>query len=278
MVEYPRTSEEELPELYEELDQMADAIAEVLTTYFPTHEASEGTRIVFDDATPEGYLNAMWADPEVMVPFFQKISGLPDREFERQYGYRNIGSGLRGRTTDFRDEEKAITFAEALNDLLPPELYLETLLFTFLTMWENDQRRHYRARYEENVREYLTEQGYPTFKGNSLPGEPDIVIPESRPYEVIGEIRVIQQKDKKKRFKEFGSEARVAENNFPDASFVVIANVGRYVTETDREGLRQEIYDEAAGPIDAIFFQDELDDLVDQLAEWKVTRQSTLSD
>lgn len=253
---------------------MADAVSEVLTAQFPTRKTDESTRVIFADAVPEDYLDAMWANSGVMVPFFQKVSGLSDREFERQFGYRNVGSSLRGRKTDFRDEEKAIAFAEALDDLLPPELSLETLLYTFVTMWENDQRRHYRARYEETVRDYLAEQGFANFKGNSLPGEPDLVVPEDEPYEVTGEVRVIQQKDKKKRFKEFGSEARVADQHFPDAYFVVVANVGRHVTETDREALRREIYDEAAGPIDAIVFQDELDDLVDRLDEWGVTRRS----
>lgn len=278
MVDYPRTSEEELPDLYDELDRMLDQIERVLRMQFPVRDAGEGDKVVFGDASTDNYLDAMWADPESMVPFFQKISGLPDREFERQYGIRNIGSSLRGRKTDFRNEDKAIAFAEALDDILPAELYLETLLYTFVTMWENDQRRHYRARYEDTVLEHLNDQGFPASKGNKLPGEPDIVVPESDPYEVTGEIRVIQQKDKKKRFKEFGSEARVAKEHFPETYFVVVANVGNYITTVDREELRQEIYDEAAGPIDRIVFQDELDDLVDQLDEWDVTRQSTLSD
>lgn len=277
MVEYPRTSEEELPELYEELDEMLARIETVLREHFPTRSAGDDIKVEFAEATAEDYLDAMWADSEVMVPFFQKITGLSDREFERQFGYRNIGSKMRGRKTDFRDEEPARAFGEVLEDLFPPELYRETLLFTFVTMWENDQRRHYRARYEDTVREFLTEQGFQNFKGNSEPGEPDLVIPDSRPYEVTGEVRVIQQKDKKKRFKEFGSEARIADEHFPDARFVVVANVGRYVNEVDREGLRQEIYDEAAGPIDAIFFQDELDEFVERLQEWGVSRQSTPS-
>jgi len=278
VVDYPRTSEEELPELYDELDRMLEQIERVLRMQFPLRDVGEGDKVVFKNASTDNYLDAMWADPEAMVPFFQKISGLPDREFERQYGIRNVGSSLRGRKTDFRNEDRATTFAEAVDELLPDELYLETLLYTFVTIWENDQRRHYRARYEETVLDHLNERGYPAFKGNSLPGEPDIVIPENEPYEVTGEIRVIQQKDKKKRFKEFGSEARVAEEHFPDTYFIVVANVGNYITTVDREELREEIYEEAAGPIDRIVFQDELDDLVAQFDEWGITRQETLSD
>lgn len=275
MINYPRTSEDELPELYEKLDDLLERIERVLKEYFPTRSTDHGVRIVFNEATSDDYLDAMWADSEAMVPFFQKITGLTDREFDRQFGRRNIGS-LEGRETDFREEEKAGEFAEALEVILPSDLYLETLLFTFATMYENDQRRHFRAQYEETVRDYLAEHGYPNFKGNSLPGEPDIVIPDSQPYEVTGEVRVIQQKDRKKRFKEFGSEARVAKQHFPNANFIVVVNLGQYMENVDRDMLREEILSEAAGPIDAIFFHDELDELVEQLHEWKVTRQSKL--
>lgn len=275
MINYPRTSEDELPELYEKLDDLLERIERVLKEHFPTRSTDHGVRIVFNEATSDDYLDAMWADSEAMVPFFQKITGLTDREFDRQFGRRNIGS-LEGRETDFREEEKAGEFAEALEVILPSDLYLETLLFTFATMYENDQRRHFRAQYEETVRDYLAEHGYPNFKGNSLPGEPDIVIPDSQPYEVTGEVRVIQQKDRKKRFKEFGSEARVAKQHFPNANFIVVVNLGQYMENVDRDMLREEILSEAAGPIDAIFFHDELDELVEQLHEWKVTRQSKL--
>jgi hypothetical protein len=61
--------------------------------------------------------------------------------------------------------------ADALVDLLPNDLALETVLFAFVKLWENDQRRHERAKYEEYVREHLEEHGYPNFKGNTLPGE-----------------------------------------------------------------------------------------------------------
>jgi hypothetical protein len=272
VVDYPRASEAELPELYETLDDQLDRAENVLRAEFRVRDAGEHDVVVFGAATAEQYLGALWADPEVMVPFFQKVSGLPDREFQRQYGVRNVGSRLRNRKTDFREEPEATTFAEALEEILPDELAVETLLYTFVTMWESDQRRHYRARYEETVLEYVRDRGFSAFKGNSLTGEPDLVVPDSPPYEVIGEIRVIQQKDKKKRFKEFGSEARVADREFPDAKFVVVANVGHYVTTVDREELRAEIHDEAAGPIDAVVFQDELEDLVERFDEWGISR------
>lgn len=143
-------------------------------------------------------------------------------------------------------------------------------------MWENDQRRHVRAGYERDVRDILESHGYPNFKGNSLPGEPDFVIPETDPYEVIGEVRVIQPRDYKKRFKEFGSEARAANTHFPDAKFVALAHVGRQIERRDRDTLRKMVHDSSAAEIHAVFFQDEIDQLVSQLDDWGISQQSTL--
>jgi len=276
VIQYPRTSESELPELYNELDRMLETADSVLREQFHVETNGNADSVVFADATEQDFLDALWADTETMVPFFQKVSGLPDREFERQYGISGIGSKLRGRKTDFRDEEHAQTFAKALNELLPPRLSVEALLFAFVKLWENDQRRHYRARYEGKVLDHLNDGGFPAFKGNKLPGEPDIVIPDTEPYEVTGEVRVIQQKDRKKRFKEFGSEARTAEEHFPDAKFVVVANVGRLIEREDREDVRDDIHTSAAAHIDGVFFQDELDELISQLSEWGVTQQQKL--
>lgn len=147
------------------------------------------------------------------------------------------------------------------------------MLFAFVKMWENDQRRHERAKYEEYVREYLEEHGYPNFKGNTLPGEPDFVVPTEQPYEVVGEVRVIQQRDQQKRFKEFGSEARAAAENFPGAKFVAVANVTQFNLRERREELREEVHRASAATIDAVVFQDELDRLVDHLNEWGVIRE-----
>lgn len=270
MVKYPKPNIEELPELYDDLDELIREAESALRDHFNIKkEKDNGEKVIFADASKEDFLEALWEDSEVMVPFFQKIAGLPDREFERLYGYSNIGS-LRDRKTDFRGEEKAVTFAEALEELLPDELYLETPLYTFIKMWENDQRRHRRAEYEDEVRTFLKKQGYSAFKGNKLPGEPDVVIPESPPYEVIGEVRVIQPRDYQKRFKEFGSEARSARINFSDIKFIAIANLPLHDVRNRREKLRESIHKASAADIDAVIFQDELDKLVELLKKWDI--------
>jgi hypothetical protein len=255
------------------LDDLLDEAETALRRHFVIETDECGhERIVFGKATTSDFLDALWEDSHSLMPLFQKITGLPDPEFERLYGEKNIGN-LRDRKTDFRDEEQAVKFADALVDLLPDDLALETVLFAFVKMWENDQRRHERAKYEEYVREYFEEHGYPNFKGNTLPGEPDFVVPTEEPYEVVGEVRVIQQRDQRKRFKEFGSEARAAAENFPDAKFVAVANVTQFNLRERREALREEVHKASAANIHAVAFQDELDRLVDHLNEWGVTRE-----
>lgn len=262
--------------MYDDIDTMLSAAEEELRSHFSIR-GEETERVDFAAATPDDYLAAMDANHDVMVALMQKVAGLPDREFERQYGVGDIGSRLRGRKTSFADDEDAEVFAEALDDLLPDSLALESVLYAFFKTWEADQRRFYRMRYEDVFREWLAEQGYPNFKGNSLPEEPDFVIPLSEPYEVIGEIRVIQQKDREKRFKEFRSEASEASRNFPDACFMAIANMGAYIERLeDREKLRSVITRSGTSVIDAVFFHDERDEVLEQLEEWGVSRQTTL--
>ena len=277
MSDWPRPSGDELPELYEETREMTERADGILRDYFQVDGSGSMDRIVFDDAGQDDFLRALNADHEVMVPLFQKVAGLPDREFERQYGVSGIGQRLKGRKTTFEGYEPAERFAEVLSNVMPDSLSLESIFYTFFKMRESDQRRFYRMRYEEDIREFLVESGYPNFKGNSLPEEPDFVIPESEPYEVIGEVRVIQRKDREKRFKEFRSEAAAAATNFSDARFVAIANMGAYIEHhDDRESLRDGITKDGSSEIDAVFFHDERDELLDQLSEWGVTRQTKI--
>jgi hypothetical protein len=160
---------------------------------------------------------------------------------------------------------------------MPDSLSLEALLYAFYKSWEGDQRRFYRMRYEDDIRQLLSENGYPTFKGNSLPGEPDFVIPDTEPYEVIGEVRVIQKTDKEKRFKEFRSEASEAKDNFGDIKFVAVANLGKQYLETrDREEVRAEITKNGTSDIDAVVFHDERGDFIETLESWGISRQEKL--
>ena len=277
MSDWSRPSSNELPELYEETEEMIEQADSLLRDYFEVDTSCSMDRIVFDGSDQDDFLRALNADHEIMVPLFQKVAGLPDREFERQYGVSGIGQRLKGRKTTFEGYEPAERFAEVLSEVMPSSLSLESIFYTFFKMRESDQRRFYRMRYEKDIREFLMENGYPNFKGNSLPEEPDFVIPESEPYEVIGEVRVIQRKDREKRFKEFRSEAAAAATNFPDARFVAVANMGAYIEHhDDRESLRDGITKNGSSEIDAVFFHDERDELLDQLSEWGVTRQSKI--
>jgi hypothetical protein len=258
--------------MYEDIDEMVQIAERELRTQFPITKSPE-ERVQFGDADTDDFLAAIDANHEVMIALFQKIAGLPDREFERQYGVRGIGSRFRERKTSLQDVDDAKVFAEALTELLPDSLSMEAILYSFYKSWEGDQRRFYRMRYESEFLEFLNEEGFGAWKGNSLPGEPDIVIPDSGPYDVIGEIRVIQQKDKQKRFKEFRTEAHEAHENFDDIYFVVIANLGRqYLEDHGRETVRNEISKDGKSEIDGVFFHDEREELIQQLEDWDVAR------
>lgn len=273
-MEFPKASEDLLPDLYEELDEAKDIAEKALRTHFPIVNAGEANAVAFGQATKDDFLEAMYEAPEVMVPFFMKVSGLPSREFERVYGMKNIDGMKTWTRKDLRKSEEGQVFAEALVQVLPENLYLETCLYTFYLMWEKDQRRHQRAKYEEVVRERLEEAGFPNRKGEDLPGKPDVVIPPTRPFKVIGEVRDMHRKDFRKRNKNFDSEAKRAKENFPDAKFVVVAKFPKHQIENDRRELRDIVLDLNPDDIDAVIFPDEFENFYQSLEKWGVDRKT----
>jgi len=101
------------------------------------------------------------------------------------------------------------------------------------------------------------------------------VIPRDRPFEVVGEVRVMKPEDIRKRIKNFRDEAREAAENFPDSKFIIVANMPPYAIDGKREVRRDEIG--GRPEIDAVFFRDELEEMLEQLADWGVTKQASLS-
>ncbi|WP_276270911.1 hypothetical protein [Haloarcula litorea] len=273
-IQYPKASEGILPGVYDLLDEHVKRVETVLRDEFTIEERGDTEVILWDEATEQDFLEAMHADSEVMVPFFQKITGLPTREFERVYGIEQVDRIKTWSQKDLRESMRGQELADAVDDLLPEEMYLETALYTFYLMWENDQRRHQRSDYEITVREYLEDQGLSVKKDESIPGQPDLAIPKSPPYKVIGEVRALHRSDFRKRNKNFDSEATKAKQNYPDSKFVVVAKFPQNQVDNNRETLRTEVRS-INDKIDAVFFPDEMDEFIEQLEEWGVDRKPT---
>ncbi|MFC7082265.1 hypothetical protein [Halorussus caseinilyticus] len=273
-MEFPKASEDLLPDLYERLDEANETAESVLRKQFWIENKGNARVVVFGEATKDDFLEAMHEAPEIMVPFFMKISGLPSREFERVYGVKSVDAIKTWTQKDLRESQKGEVFAEALTQVLPDRLYLETCLYTFYLLWENDQRRHQRAKYEQVVRERLEDAGFPNRKGEDLAGKPDIVLPPDKPFKALGEVRDMHRKDFRKRNKNFDSEARRAKENFPDAKFVVVAKFPKHQIDNNRRELRDMVLDLNPDDIDAVIFPDEFDRLYELLEEWGISRST----
>lgn len=273
-MKYPKASEGILPGVYDLLDEHVERVEEALRENFEVEERCDGEVdvILWGEADEDDFLDAMYADPWVMVPFFQKITGLPTREFERVYGIEGVDRIKKWSDKDLRKHTRGQELADAVEDLLPNEMFFETAMYSFYMLWENDQRRHERSDYEITVREYLSDQGISVTKDESLPGQPDLVIPKSPPYKVMGEVRALHRKDFRKRNKNFDSEATKAKANFPSAKFVVVAKFPQNQVDNSREMLRGEVRD-INEKIDAVFFPDEMNEFIEQLEAWGVNRQ-----
>jgi hypothetical protein len=273
-MDFPKASEEILPEVYELLDDQAERAERVLRRHFETVDRGEAEVIKWGEATSKDFAEAMYADPPVMIEFFKKISGLPSREFDRVYGIGDL-ERMKGWTRkDLRETERGQTFAKAMDEVLPDEMFLDTAMYTFYQMAENDQRRHVRSNYENVVLEELKKAGVPAKKDESIEGKPDIAIPEAEPYDVLGEVRALHSKDFKKRVKNFDSEARSAKEAFPEARFVVFAKFPPHQIEKEGEYLRETIK-QVNDHIDAVYFHDEINEFVEQVEKWGVDRDAT---
>lgn len=273
-MDFPKASEGVLPTVYDKLDDGVERAEGIIRDQFEVEDHGEVEVILWEQATEADFAEAMYADPEVMMEFFKKLTGLPAREFDRVYGLDDLDR-IKGWTQkDLRESERGRAFAAAIDDVLPDEMYMETALYTFYLMWENDQRRHVRSNYENVVLDDLEEEGIPAKKDESLPGKPDLVVPHLEPYKVLGEVRSMHRKDFRKRSKNFDSEATKAKKAFPGVKFVVVAKFPPHQVEEEGEYLRSEI--EAINDhIDAVYFDGEIEAFVDQLEEWGVERRET---
>lgn len=277
-MDYPQPDQNLLPKLYEHLDSQVEIVERTLRQHFNVESSSGHEVILFEEASQEDYLEALYEEPEAMVPLFMKLTGLTRRVFGRVYGIEHIDGIKKWKTKDLRETEKGQTFAEAVRDLMPEKLYLETVLYMFYKFWETDRRRSFRRDYEEVILERLQEVGYPAVKDETIKGKPDIAIPRSEPYEVLGEVRAIDIDDFQKRAKNFRDEAESAKDRYPNTRFVAVAKMPKHQLDRRREELRSGL---EAGNIDLVVFQDEMHIFFDRLATWGVSKepiQSTLGE
>lgn len=269
-MDFPKPDEDILPDLFEHLDEQVEIVEQTLRQHFLIENRHGHEIVVFGAADKEDFLEALYENPETMVPFFMKITGLARRVFARVYGVDHIDQMKGWEQKDLRKTEKGQTMAEAVNELLPDKMYLETALFSFYKMWEADKRRTFRREYEAVILERLRDKGYPAKKDETIKGKPDIAIPATTPYEVLGEVRAIDIDDFQKRAKNFRDEATEAKQNYPRAYFVAVAEMPKHQLKRRREKLREGV---EAGNIDLVVFQDEMDLLFDTLEEWGIRKQ-----
>jgi len=268
----PRPNYVEIPQLYEELDSMAQRIGEILVS--SKLFDSDTLTIHFEKAGKKDIIELIKRDPNVMVPFFVMICGFSVRELERLYDIRDIYH-LRSKL----DMVKLNKFAEAIMDNLKYPLHLETVLYKFYKNWEEHQKRHYRGRrIEELVINMLRKREIPAGKIKIIchgdQREIDCAIPpDPDRLRVAIQIRTGVHRDLIKRAKEFSSEFDEILKCYPDVKFVVI-----YFTSPHEEERREEIYrkilDERRGkkPYDLVIVTSKLEEIEEQLVrkleEW----------
>ncbi len=270
--DYPRPNIKELPGLYAELDTLIQH-AETAIRSLPERLFNRGTEVIhFREMTENEFRGLIGQDPNVMIIAFTRVCGLSDREFSRLYGLENV---YRLRESWQNDQDSANTFVKTMLQLLPKQMHLETFLYTFFRMWEEHQKRHHRARFEEDVRTFFNTHGYECRK-ITHPTEVNGAIPPENPRLVM-QVRTGVRKDLVKRAKEFSSEFDRSIEAFHNAKFMVVFKIPPHELEK-RDDIRQVIIDQRKGkkPYDIVLFQDELEEALRRLEKWHIEKSDSL--
>lgn len=267
MKDWPRPNIKELPGLYALLDKMVQR-AETLLRDLPNHLfAKDRETIEFGRMTKNELRKLIAEEPEVMVIAFTRVCGLSVREFSRVFGLKDVYKLCKSDWTGHGDED---LFVSSIKSLLPKQMHIETFLYTFYKMWEEHQKRHYRAKFEEDVRAFFRAHGYSCEKVTQ-PTEVNGAIPPHKPL-VVMQIRAGVRRDLVKRAKEFGLEQQESARHFPDSKFIVVFKIPPHELGR-REDIRMTIESHAVKPFDAILFQDELEGSLRMFEEWGVPKK-----
>lgn len=266
--DYPRPNLKELPGLYAELDRLVDRAEALIRGLPPTHFDAKSEIIYFEAMTVDDLGELMRKDPDTMVIAFTRVCGLSIREFFRLFGLKDVYRLRKSMNwTSGRDE---LLFASSVKSLLPKQMHLETFLYAFYKMWEEHQKRHYRAKFEEDVRAFFRAHGYDCEKV-TRPTEVNGAIPPYSPSLVM-QVRTGVRRDLVKRAKEFSTEFDESMRAFPDAKFMVVFRIPPHELDR-REEIRQVITTQRSGrPYDGVFFHDELRDALKELEKWNVPK------
>ena len=267
--EFPRPNIKELPGLYSELDRLVSA-AEALIRGLPPHLFDKETQVIrFGSMSVTDLADLISGDPDVMVMAFTRVCGLSVREFSRLFGLNNVYKLRTSRDWPAGDDEGL--FVRSIGGLLPEHMHVETFLYAFYKMWEEHQKRHYRGRFEEDVRAFFRAHGY-TCEKLTTPTEINGAIPPYDPR-VLLQIRAGVRRDLVKRAKEFSTEFDEGMKAFPKARFVVVFNIAEHELDK-REEIRRVIVSQRSGrPYDGVYFQDELPDALKSLEDWGIPKE-----
>lgn len=268
MEDWPRPNIKELPGLYALLDKQVQRVDTLIRSLPKDLFEKEKEIINFGRMTKKEFRELIAQDPDVMVIAFTRICGLSVREFYRVFGLKEV---YKLRNSDWAgEEENEDVFIESIMELLPKRMHIETFLFTFYKMWEEHQKRHYRAKFEEDVRAFFRSHGYDC-KKITQPTEVNGAIPPNKP-QIVMQIRAGVRRDLVKRAKEFGLEHEESLKHFPNSKFIVVYKIPLHELDR-REDIRRTIQKHAVKPFDAILFQDELEGFLETLEIWGVPKE-----
>jgi len=276
--QYPSPDSEILPELYEELDEAVERIEDNLKLNFEITDHSEisGYTVHFSDADKSDFFRFLNDDVEYGLPFLLYNLGITERTSSLDHNiHSNLSSltRLRG-TVHHKDAIQKVV--DVCYDTLE-DMHIKSAIFTFRHTWVMNKRRHHRQEFESDVLEHLNENKIPARHGSHLEETPDLVIESKGGPQVVGEIRSVDVHDISVRVSEFVNEAANCAKTYSNSRFIVVIKIRGGDHDLYRS-VRNDLELELSSSVDGVWFAHELDELITQLENWGVCKQSFISE
>jgi len=261
-------------DFYEMLYDECERVGELLIQHIPVTPTKNGYVLKFGDASFTDFENVIADDPDVVLPALVSACHMTERIVREHVGVKNLYQHATP-DAEIRGCEPVQEFiARGCQEYLVDDVPLETVLFLYFRSQERNRVQHARGSFFKDVHVALKDNGFAVVKDESAPGRPNFIVNASEPVEltsnsVAGKALKAKPNDVPKRARLAASRCGDIAEQVPGAKRVLVFKISGEPFPNDRvrEKQRAKIHDQNREAIDAVFFEDELDEFIEYCDE-----------
>lgn len=267
--EYPRAYDDAPDEFYEMLYSECAELASVLVDSLPVTQSETGYVIEFGKARFNDYETAIAAAPDIVLQALVSACHMTERIVREHLGIENLYQYADPDATIRGEYDVRAFISNGCMEYLTSDTPLETVVFLYFRSQERNRVQHARGAFYEDVHDALDADGFAVARDDSLPGRPNLVINREGPAEltensVVGKALRAKPNDVPKRARHAATCCGELAKANPRATRVAVFNITgpSFPNDRVREKQREKIMSQNPDAIDAVFFSDEIDELL----------------